>query len=1233
MDFGRYRITDSLGRGRVTEAFKAKSFGVEGFEKTLVVKRFREELVSDSELLTLVLLAAKQSMRLSHANVAQVFDMGEVPDVGRTSHYIATEFVPGLSLRNLLDRSRAARLEFPVGVLLFLAAEIAKALDHAHRSLSDNPGSPGILHGALTPDNVLISWDGEVKVTDFGLVSAIVKRAPRPSAAGDLEALADILKGVAGPRESEPESWRFLDAVFPAPISGETRSSGGVYEALMEHAYSIRVQPTAEGLAELVEKFRMTPLTHPPARFKRAFEPQGESLPPRTAIFGKPLEPRTGGQAIVALALRFGEGPELSALKDLALEWLLASEARLVTKASREIEAFWVLGAEAQAVVTLGARSALEILIRGAKLDPNLSAGLELGEVLLERDSSIADDESSRMLFASSRALALSLPSRLSVGESAAACLQSWFELERSEVDPAVWLVGQLRPLHSATRFVGRKQELSVLGSRLVNAVRGVSAPIAIVGEGGIGKSRLLREMRRRLKKGTVSVGFYLVNCRVNSSSAPYSALSDMLRKLCGVRENDVSDWAALVQPRLRALGLGEEEVQSILISLGSRHSSAHRFNPLFLECGVAKMLHSLSLERPHLFAFDRAEHLDVPSAELLGGVVARIQHSRTLLVFAGRAGNVGFLRKMQGYSELSLGPLGEEEILRLVEHGTGVARVPELLADFVVAQSGGHPMVAIELLREGIEQGFIRGDQAQSLEFWLPAGGDHERPLKQLLEQRLGALSADEQRVLAAVVVLDEPVELGALAEVGELPLLQVVLIVDDLEVRGLVQRLSPGTVAIAVQVLAEVVAEAAERADWQALHARAARHYQGRKGALGAEAVRRVAQHLEAAGKREDARIAYGESGLELLRQGLLEPAARHLGRALALTPTDSKDLEVVAEWVSGLLACAPQASLQDLAPSVASAGELLLRYGKRAPVKLRRRLLGAVLDAALVLASLHRFREAEGLVSATLAESLRLPELARRGWLLEATIATGRTEFPRAVRALERAFELSSPEVEEKHQLLLALAYALAGAGMPTRAMGTLLEAEELSGAVPATESCRLERTRAFLLACSGEHAESAEAAGRAAELAKNSGSLGELALAVYDESVALLLAGDLPKSYATCSRAQAVAAQIGSQRLLTACGVILAYLEGQRDGENPRDSRAIEATLREAIGEAEEQGWTGDVIVARYLLGRWLVLTDQPALGTEQIRAASALAESVGNQRWRALCAKALEPDPG
>jgi len=1227
VDFGRYRLTGSLGRGRVTEAFKAKSFGVEGFEKTLVIKCFREELVSDPELLALVVLAAQQSMRLSHANVAQVFDMGEVLSEGRASHYIATEFVPGLSLRNLLDRSRAAQPELSVEVLLFLAAEIAKALDHAQRSLSDSPGSPGILHGALTPDNVLISWEGEVKVSDFGLVSAILKRG-RPSAEGDLDALALMLKESAGVREAAPESWRVLEAAFARPSSGETRTWGGIYEALMEVAYSIRVQPTAEALAERVEKFRVTPLTNPPARFEGAFEPQGESLPARTAILGIQPEPDRGGQAIVALALRFGEGPGPEAAKTLALEWLLANEARVVTKASREIEAFWLIGAEAQAVVALAARSSLEILLRGAKLDALLSAGLELGQVHLEQDSSVADDENSRMAFASSRALALSCSARLSVGGRAAEYLQGWFELEPSEPNAGVWLVGQLRPLHSATRFVGRKQELSELGSRLVKAVRGASLPIAIVGGGGIGKSRLLREMRRRLKKGTVSVGFYLVNCRVNSSSAPYSALSDMLRKLCGVRENDVSDWALLVQPRLRALGLDEEEVQSILISLGSRHSRTHRFNPLFLESGVAKMLHSLSLERPHLFAFDRAEHLDVPSAELLGGVVARLKHSRTLLVFAGRAGNVGFLRKMPGYSEVSLGPLSEEEILRLIEHGTGVAPVPQALIDFVAEQSGGHPMVAIELLREGIEQGFIRSDNARRLEFSPPVGSEQKRPLKDLLEQRLGALNVEEQRVLAAVVVLDEPVELGALAEVAELQLLQVVVIVDDLEVRGLVQRLSPGTVAIAVQVLAEVVAEAAGRAEWQALHARAARHYQARKEALGAEAVRRVAQHLEAAGRREEARIAYGESGLELLGQGLLELTARHLGRALALTPSDSKDLEVVAAWLSGLLACAPQASLQDLAPSVASAGELLLRGGKRVPEKIRTLLLNAVLDAGEVLASLHRFREAEGLVSAVLAESLRFPKLARRGLLLDAAIASSRGEFSRAVRALERAAELGSVQVEEKLRLLLSLSYALAGAGTHTRALGTLLQAEELSGAVAATESCRLERTRAFLLACRGEHAESAEVAGRAAELAKNSGNLGELALALHDESVALLLAGDLPKSYANCNRAHAAAVQIGSQRLLNVCRLLLAYLEGQRDGENLGDSRALEATLREAMGEAEEQGWTSDLIFARYLLGRWLVLTDQPTLGTEQIRAALALAESVGNQRWSALCGKAL-----
>ncbi|MDX2052873.1 MAG: AAA family ATPase [Polyangiaceae bacterium] len=1226
VDYGRYQLTAPIGRGRVAEAFKAKSFGVEGFEKALVIKRILPEVAEDPARLTAVLHAARRSMRLSHANVAQVFDMGDVVDGAKTSHYLATEYVPGVTLSAVLERCRISGTGLPARVALFVATEVAKGLDHAHRCRDEGGLPHGVVHGALTPNNILLSWDGEVKLSDFGLVLAA--ESSGASAADDLRSLGQLLLDILeAPRsvqdESAPPSEREVtgEAVraLLAAIPPLSLSAAGFYEALMEHAYAIRAPLNADALAEFVEKSRTTPLTNPPTLFEGALAYVGESLPPRISAAGStPLPPALSasapfvGQGVAALSLRLGNGSGLEVVRELAEEWLARHGATVVTHSSRELEAYFLQGQDPVLATTLAARTALEILTRGAKLDPTLSAGLDLGEVNLNADASIVDDEKRRLVFASTRSLSSSSSGRLGVSAGVATYLQTWFELETLEPDAGVWLVGQLRPLHSATRFVGRKSELGELGNRLVQAVRGTPSAVGVVGEGGIGKSRLLREMRRRLKKGTVNVGFYMVNCRANSSTVPYSAVGDMLRKLCGVRENDVGDWTSVVQPRLRTLGLGEDEIQSVLIALGARSLATAQFNPAFLEGGMAKMMHSLSLERPHLFAFDRAEHLDVQSADLLGSVVARLKHSRTLLVFAGRAGSVGFLREIPGYSEFSLGTLLSEDITRLVQFGTGVANVPDELVEFVIEQSAGHPMVAIELLREGIERGAIQTLDEHSVKFSVPFDAE-VRSLREFLEARLLALSEAERAVLTAVVVLDEPVALAAISTVSELSLAEVASVVDDLEVRGMLQRLSPGTVAIAVQVLAEVVAVATERAHWQKLHERAARYYQGLLGGLGFEAGARVAQHLDAAGKRDEARLAYGEHGLNLVHCGLLEQAAWHLSRALGLTASDGEDIERVASWVSALLLCVSRSSFPELAPALVASAELLLQQNTTDPSRLK-----AALDAAEALSELHRFREAESVLGVVVARADGLPGLVRRALTLEATLAAQLGQFPRAVRALERTAEFGQGSTSDQHRVLVTLAQALAGAGEHSRALATLAEAEALAPKVGTLEACQRARSRAFLLACQGDDAAAAVAAARAVGLAESAGILSELAQSLHDEGVALLLANDLPKCFATCSRAALVASQTGSERLINASRLLLAYLDGQRDGVE------AERQLRQGVEVATDEGWPGDAVLARYLLGRMLLESDQPSRGRDELSLALQAADALGNQRWARLC---------
>src|SRR5260221_11239876 len=97
--FGRYRLLERLGEGGMAEVFKAKSFGVEGFEKTLVIKRILPKLAAHAKFVDLFVHEAKLAVRLSHANIVQVFDLGRVyADAATPSYFIAMEYVAGLGL-------------------------------------------------------------------------------------------------------------------------------------------------------------------------------------------------------------------------------------------------------------------------------------------------------------------------------------------------------------------------------------------------------------------------------------------------------------------------------------------------------------------------------------------------------------------------------------------------------------------------------------------------------------------------------------------------------------------------------------------------------------------------------------------------------------------------------------------------------------------------------------------------------------------------------------------------------------------------------------------------------------------------------------------------------------------------------------------------------------------------------------------------------------------------------
>jgi serine/threonine protein kinase len=170
-DYGRYVLLERVATGGMAEVFRAKRRGVEGFEKVVAVKRILPHLSSNKDFLDMFVDEAKIVASLSHPNIAQIFDLGKIDD----SYYIAMEFVEGHDLRSILTRARARGTLLGVDLAALIAAKVGAALEYAHRHRDDQGNELRIVHRDVSPQNILVSNEGEVKLVDFGIARAASK--------------------------------------------------------------------------------------------------------------------------------------------------------------------------------------------------------------------------------------------------------------------------------------------------------------------------------------------------------------------------------------------------------------------------------------------------------------------------------------------------------------------------------------------------------------------------------------------------------------------------------------------------------------------------------------------------------------------------------------------------------------------------------------------------------------------------------------------------------------------------------------------------------------------------------------------------------------------------------------------------------------------------------------------------------------------------------------------------
>ncbi len=164
----RYRVLDRIAAGGMAEVYRAESAGLEGFKKTVAIKRVLPHLSEKKQFIGMFLDEARLSARLNHSNCVQVFDIG----VGDKTYFIVMEYVDGSDLKAILEHLAHEESRIPLQVAMFICCRICDALAYAHE-LPDSRGRVlGIVHRDISPPNVLITRHGEVKVVDFGLAKA-----------------------------------------------------------------------------------------------------------------------------------------------------------------------------------------------------------------------------------------------------------------------------------------------------------------------------------------------------------------------------------------------------------------------------------------------------------------------------------------------------------------------------------------------------------------------------------------------------------------------------------------------------------------------------------------------------------------------------------------------------------------------------------------------------------------------------------------------------------------------------------------------------------------------------------------------------------------------------------------------------------------------------------------------------------------------------------------------------
>jgi tetratricopeptide (TPR) repeat protein len=816
--FGSYELLERIGEGGMAEVWRARSRGVAGFEKEVVIKRVLPSLMAREDFAELLIHEAKVAARLNHPGIVQIFELGEE----QGAYFIAMELVQGCDLASALaaqPNPLAQGVGLSLPLRLWIVMEAARALDYAHRQRTEEGRPLGIVHRDISPQNVLLGYEGQVKVADFGIALAqglggsedgntlrgkYAYMSPEQARAETLDHRSDIFSlGIvlyellAGRRLFRAKS---PEATLERVVSGsvpELDLAGlglptfmqGILERSLERDRESRY-PSAGLMADDLSRVLVEMEAHigdadlreaiariaPPADASRANKA-------RISLFTQTDQERMGhGDTPVAITeptMAFSTSKRLRAEERAALVAVMPDDAgphdQLRALARRHgglllpamkgtYEVIFGHEGDAEHAAERAVRFGLDV--RHQRKDTPLA--------LLRGGARVFDGDLAEPL-EETRAEALAhLSDGLRVHPALTDELSWRFHIESGDEH---WpTIGEARS--RAEReiqhlrdgpLVGRRDELERLLTAFASAAEGEGASVLVTGPPGAGKSRLIAE----LAHAATCEGATVLSAHGRSgSTGAYAALGSLFGDLCGVEASDPAEVTRDKVDRLRVLGLGQRSIAEVAQLLGLESEIERPFGRprgLALAHAFERAMQALSEDAPVLVVFEDVHWMDDETRQLLDLLTGPLRSKRVLTVLSARPGVA--LPPLGSVDTLPLQRLEPLVAQRLFARALGArafeGEVGEVVEQACEGNAAGVSQLAVALQAAGsvaISEGVLH--QLPELEA-LPLP---ER-MAAAVAARVSALPKSVRDVLAACAALGEHATTTTLAALTHVP------------------------------------------------------------------------------------------------------------------------------------------------------------------------------------------------------------------------------------------------------------------------------------------------------------------------------------------------------------------------------------------------------------------------------------------------------------------------------